>query len=467
MSPYDAQWLLRSDPRTAVVAEREVVLPPFHMAQDLHRTLRPMERVLALYYHGLGYAALTKKALILLSIGGVAPSRVARPLVIVRPPYEDASRVDASRVDVSVDGRRITLWGSRIDASCTLLQGPRKARSGSPAGDPRLAAAAGEVLPADSSAHPHGRARLSAWVRRRPVLASVAAAALVFAAWGAGHETPARAGIEDRSVVVPDFAGTALTTAVADARRQSWTTVSAADASSSLRPVADGALGWRVCFQTPSHDETVRPSASTLKLYAVPEKEACPSRLLAPPRVIMPDIVGERFDDASRTLDDLGLAHTTALHAHTGERLDDGSQDVDDWQVCRQEPEAGDEVLLSTSADLWLIGQGNSCTKPSPKPTPKPKPKPKPKPEPKPRTRGTSGSTTRGGTSGGDSGSSGSSGGSSGTSGGTTGGTGNQPGIQFGRSCSPVGATATTVDGRPAKCFMGSDGRARWGYNSG
>jgi beta-lactam-binding protein with PASTA domain len=297
----------------------------------------------------------------------------------------------------------------------------------------------------------------------------VVAATLVFAAWGAGHETPALAGTEDRSVVVPDFAGTALTAAVADARRQSWMTVSAADASSSLRPVADGAPGWRVCFQTPSHDETVRPSVSALKLYAVPEKEACPSRLLAPRRMIMPDVVGERFDDASRALDDLGLAHTTALHAHTGERLYDGSQDVDDWQVCRQEPEAGHEVLLSTSADLWLIGQGNSCTKPSPKPKPQPKPKPKPKPqpEPRPRTGGTSGSTTGGGTSGGGSssggsGSGGSSGGSSGTSGGTTGGTGSQPGIQFGGYCSPVGAIATTAEGRPAKCFMGSDGRARW-----
>lgn len=465
MSPFDAQWLLRNDPRTTKVAAHETVLPPLHMAQALHHTLRPRERVLAVYYHGLGYAALTKKALILLSIGGVAPARVARPLVILRPAYGDASRVD-----VSVDGQRITLWGSRIDSSGTLLQESRKARSGSPADDPRLAAAAGEVLPASSSAYLRGRARLSASVRRHPVLASVVAATLVFAAWGAGHETPALAGTEDRPVVVPDFTGTVLTTAVADARRQSWMTVSAADASSSLRPVADGAPGWRVCFQAPSHDKTVRPSVSTLKLYAVPEKEACPSRLLAPQRMIMPDVVGERFDEASRALDDLGLAHTTALHAHTGERLDDGAQDVHDWQVCRQEPEAGHEVLLSTSADLWLIGQDNTCTKPSPKPRPKPKPKPerKPKPKSKPRIGGTSGSTTGGGgTSGGGSGSSGSSGGSSGTSGGTTGSTGSQSGIQFGRYCSPVGAIATTADGRPAKCFMGSDGRARWGYNSG
>ncbi|MGW1364946.1 hypothetical protein ACWCQP_47065 [Streptomyces chartreusis] len=41
-----------------------------------------------------------------------------------------------------------------------------------------------------------------------------------------------------------------------------------------------------------------------------------------------------------------------------------------------------------------------------------------------------------------------------------------QAGIQFGYACSPVGALGVAEDGRPAKCFMGSDGRARWGYDS-
>ncbi|MFF2517645.1 hypothetical protein [Streptomyces sp. NPDC058086] len=52
-----------------------------------------------------------------------------------------------------------------------------------------------------------------------------------------------------------------------------------------------------------------------------------------------------------------------------------------------------------------------------------------------------------------------------------TGGTGGrdfdgQVGIQFGYACSPVGALGIAEDGRPAKCFMGKDGRARWGYDS-
>jgi hypothetical protein len=41
-----------------------------------------------------------------------------------------------------------------------------------------------------------------------------------------------------------------------------------------------------------------------------------------------------------------------------------------------------------------------------------------------------------------------------------------QVGIQFGYACSPVGALGVAEDGRPAKCYMGKDGRARWGYDS-
>ncbi|GGL03326.1 hypothetical protein [Streptomyces flaveus] len=54
--------------------------------------------------------------------------------------------------------------------------------------------------------------------------------------------------------------------------------------------------------------------------------------------------------------------------------------------------------------------------------------------------------------------------GSSGTSGESS--SGGEPGIQFGYACSPVGTLGTAEDGRPAKCFMGKDGRARWGYDS-
>ncbi|MEU8849033.1 hypothetical protein AB0C70_22910 [Streptomyces sp. NPDC048564] len=54
---------------------------------------------------------------------------------------------------------------------------------------------------------------------------------------------------------------------------------------------------------------------------------------------------------------------------------------------------------------------------------------------------------------------------------GDNGGTGGQDfdgqaGVQFGYACSPVGALGIVEDGRPAKCFMGKDGRARWGYDS-
>lgn len=45
-------------------------------------------------------------------------------------------------------------------------------------------------------------------------------------------------------------------------------------------------------------------------------------------------------------------------------------------------------------------------------------------------------------------------------------GSGQQEGAQFGYVCSPVGSLGVTGDGRPAECFMGKDGRARWGYDS-
>lgn len=41
-----------------------------------------------------------------------------------------------------------------------------------------------------------------------------------------------------------------------------------------------------------------------------------------------------------------------------------------------------------------------------------------------------------------------------------------QAGIEFGQHCAPVGALGTSWDGRPAECFMGRDGRPRWGYDS-
>ncbi|MGJ3561735.1 PASTA domain-containing protein [Streptomyces sp. INA 01156] len=237
--------------------------------------------------------------------------------------------------------------------------------------------------------------------------------------------------------------------------------------------------GWQVCFQSPARDETVRPAARTLTLYAVPGKEECPTRLHGPRRIVMPDLVGEQADDASRALGDLGLEHVIYFHAHTGKRLYDGLEELADWQVCRQQPEPDTEVSTGTQIDLWLIGPSDPCTKPKPKPKPKPEPEPEPepkpesKPEPKPRPQpsygtGSSGGTTGGSSSGGSSGGGSTSGGS--TSGGSSGSSAAAPepaGVQFGQYCSPVGAVATTTDGRPAKCFMGKDGNARWGYNSG
>ncbi|KUL52208.1 hypothetical protein [Streptomyces sp. NRRL S-1521] len=154
-----------------------------------------------------------------------------------------------------------------------------------------------------------------------------------------------------------------------------------------------------------------------------------------------------RFDDASRALAGVGLDETARRHAHTGEPLADAPDEVADWKVCRRQPSPDTVVSSWTRPGLWLIGPGRPCTETSPKPKPKPRPepeaKPKPWPAPEPRPRPSR----------------------DGAPGGSTGGSGGS--AAFGQFCSPAGATATTADGRPAKCFMGRDGRARWGHHSG
>ncbi|MEU0578279.1 hypothetical protein ABZ465_13535 [Streptomyces griseoincarnatus] len=424
----------------------------------LATALRPGETVRAVYHDGWGRAVLTDSGLILLhNLVSPRATRVSGPLHILRR----ASGFFDS-VEILVDGRPHKLWGSKTDPKGALLE------------------AAGDIVPADSPLRPGRRRRLFTWARRHPVLTTLlavpVAAGVIGNATGADGETgAAQAAPPGTEILVPDYEGTALTTATARARTTGWATVSASDATSALRTLAPGDTGWRVCFQLPSSGETVRPASGTLTLYAVPEREECPERLHGPGRIVMPDLVGTPFGEASDTLDGLGVRNVLALHAHTGGRLLEEERDLDDWPVCRQDPEADSETATNAFVRLWLIGPGEPCAKPSPKPTPTPEPKPKPKPEPKPSYGGGSGGSSTGGNSGGSDGTSSTSGGGStggsssngGASGGSGSGGGGQAGIGFGQFCSPVGATATTTDGRPAKCFMGKDGQARWGYNSG
>ncbi|MFP8945065.1 hypothetical protein ACLIYM_27000 [Streptomyces fenghuangensis] len=565
-----AQRLLRKDPRTAKAAAHESVALPANGAGALLRALRPGEAVLALYHQGMtGHAALTTDALILL--GGTSAQRVTRvprPLAVLRPTHGVRDSVD-----VSVEGRRVGLWGSELDKKGDLLLRAGKPVPDPLAEDPRTASAAaaesvsfsdgqrkallealgpdeavrsfyregwnraaltenglvlirglttptavrvpgplrilrraygasgsvellihgrphklngseldpkgelleamGDLLPPDSSLRPGRGTRFSAWVGRHPVLVCAVVIAVFFtglgaaAGMGSGSEQEERAEAvavgrpeATRTLTVPSYHGAHLTTAAARARSHPWRTVSAADASSARRPVKTTDTGWRVCFQRPSHGETVHPSGTALTLYAVPEQEECPRWLGGPGRAVMPDLVGEQFDDASRALGDLGLDNLTPFHAHTGKRLDGGSRDLAEWQVCRQRPEPDTGVSTTMWVELWLIDPGGPCTEPSPAPTPEPRPKPKPEPRPRPSYGTTTGDSTGGGGTGG-----GAAGGGPSSSPG--GGTGSRAGARFGQYCSPVGATATTADGRPAKCFMGKDGRARWGYDSG
>ncbi|MFI1445427.1 hypothetical protein [Streptomyces fructofermentans] len=428
---------LAMDARTAGVADRESVSIPADHKQALLDELDADESVRSLYRDGFGHAALTEKGLVLLG-GAVAPkmTRAPKPLRILR-----GSHGLLDSVLVLVDGKPHKLHGSKTDPKGAFLE------------------AEGELLAPDSPLRPRGRTRWSAWMRRRPVLTFLIASGLLGAGLGAGlggAEKP----IDDaagHTVAVPDFDGAYLTAAAKESRLQPWGSVTVADASAAARPVAATAPGWQVCFQTPTRGKNVRPSGTKLTLYVVPALEKCPTRLHGPRRIVMPDLVGARFDHATRSLRELGLDSTAPFHAYTGKSLDEEMRNPSEWQVCRQTPVPDTTVSTATRVDLWLIGSGAPCDEPSPTPSPTRKPNPKPKPEPRPEP--TYGTTSGGGSTGG-----GSTGG--GTGGGSGGGTGGEPGVQFGQHCSPVGSIATTTDGRPAKCFMGKDGRPRWGYNS-
>ncbi|MFF8279700.1 PASTA domain-containing protein [Streptomyces lateritius] len=441
---------LADDPRTATVASGESISLSDSHKKVLLQELGVGEAVRSVYHDGWGYAVLTGKGLLLFR-NLLAPkvTRVTGPLRILRSAYGMFNSVE-----ILVEGKPHKLHGSKLDPTGEFLE------------------AAGRLLPPGSPLRPGGGKRTSTWIRRHPVSVVVmAAAALVAGLSGPGQPDAVARGGTDHAAVVPDFRGASLVTAAATARLGSWR-VAAADASSAYRTVSASQADWRVCFQNPSPGERARPYNGTLTFYAVPEAEPCPSQLDGTRRVVMPDLVGERFDAASRTLAALGLDRVTPFHAHTGQRLDDRRQSLADWQVCRQQPEAGIEVPVTTQVDLWLIGPDASCTAPSPKPKPKPKPKSESAPgsqatsQPKPRTQPSRDSASDGGTSGG-SGDGSWDDGSSGSSDGTSGGSGTGSGVDFGQFCSPIGATATTSDGRPAKCFMGKDGAARWGYRSG
>ncbi|MFI1422429.1 PASTA domain-containing protein [Streptomyces sp. NPDC020731] len=361
-----------------MTAAGETLSVPDDHKKALLEELGPGEAVRAVYHDGWGYAVLTGRGLILLgSLMSAKATRVPGPLRILRR----ASGILDS-VEILVDGKPHKLRGSKIDPKGALLE------------------AAGELLPPGSPLRPGRGKRVSTWVRRHPVLVPVLAVPVVVGgllSGSGGQETVVTDGKNLAEVVVTDFQGFTLTTAAARARDDGWRTVSAMDATSDSRPVRTDDADWRVCFQTPARDETVRPSAGALTLYAVPEREGCPTQLRGPRRVVMPDLVGVLFDDAAWTLGELGLDPVFPFHTHSGKRLDEGEQDLGDWAVCRQDPEAGTEVAASEPVHLWLIGSGEPCAEPSPTPKPKPKPKPAPKPDPQPSYDSTSGSGSTGG----------------------------------------------------------------------
>ncbi|MCM1968377.1 hypothetical protein [Streptomyces sp. G1] len=171
----------------------------------------------------------------------------------------------------------------------------------------------------------------------------------------------------------------------------------------------------------------------------------------------MPRIVGSTYAAAAQQIEILGGGALQRRSVYTDVTL---PADTGAWLVCVQGPAPGEGItnggqrVALAAPDAACPDREGTRLHPEPQATPTPPPAPAPAPEP-PKEEDDDG---------GDQGSA--SGGSSTSSGGGRTGGGGTAGIQFGQPCSPVGASATTSDGRPAKCFMGKDGRARWGYRS-
>ncbi|WP_327255616.1 hypothetical protein [Streptomyces sp. NBC_01244] len=177
----------------------------------------------------------------------------------------------------------------------------------------------------------------------------------------------------------------------------------------------------------------------------------------------MPQIVGSTYADAAKQIEVLGGGSLQRRSVYTDVVL---PADTGAWLVCIQGPAPGEgitnggqRVALAAPDATCPEGEGTRLH-----PEPRPTPTPPPAPAPAPPTGDGKGSSSGGSSSGGTPSGGGST--SGGASGGGTSGGGGRSGIQFGQSCSPVGASATTSDGRPAKCFMGRDGHARWGYRN-
>ncbi|MFG2229486.1 hypothetical protein ACGFNX_05620 [Streptomyces sp. NPDC048723] len=245
---------------------------------------------------------------------------------------------------------------------------------------------------------------------------------------------------------LPNYVGQNLKQAKTDAYAAGYNAISHDAGPGSAGQWNDD--NWKVCFQAPVGEPA--GTKATLDFGVVRNEWPCPAKDGEPiPYPKMPKVVGLTFAKASEILKPIGLQEIEPRSAYTDVTL---PATVDDWTVCFQEPEDGEEIQRpkTTTAYLEVAGPGTGCptaqhTKLHPDPTP-------PSNDDDSSSSSTSGGTSRsGGTS------------SGGTS---SSGGGGQTGVGFGRFCSPVGARATTGDGRPAKCFMGKDGRARWGYAS-
>ncbi|MFF7452280.1 MULTISPECIES: PASTA domain-containing protein [unclassified Streptomyces] len=229
--------------------------------------------------------------------------------------------------------------------------------------------------------------------------------------------SPSSASPLPSSTGVPDYTGRTLRVAQSAARADGYIPVS--------HDASDGDAGqwdddnWRVCFQALT-------GSKSLDFGVVRTEQPCPKKDGDPiPWAKMPNVVGMNFKEASAEADALNVREVTAEGAYT-DMTPPTSPDA--WQVCFQDPEAGESVEYPKNATVTLkvVKPGTAC--PSSEFT---------ELHPDPVVTDDGGSDSGGGSV-------------------------DLPSAHPGAFCSPQGARGVSSTGKVLRCASASDGRNRW-----
>jgi hypothetical protein len=152
---------------------------------------------------------------------------------------------------------------------------------------------------------------------------------------------------------VPDYTGQSLRAAKAAAHTAGYNATSHDASDGDAGQWADG--NWVVCFQQ------VTGTSKTIDFGVVRTGQPCPKADGEPiPWPKMPDVVGMTFEEASAKVEGIGVEEATAEGAYTDVTP---PADPADWEVCFQDPEAGERVEYpgNATATLKVVAPETAC----------------------------------------------------------------------------------------------------------